>query len=328
MSQGDIEFILDKNVITVDRNGMVNWAELTEYNDYKISEVRRLARAKRLYLIDNTLLITVFPPEVFALFKNVYVLTYIPEGSTFLPYCDIFGLDYSIATITKKEDVYSLTDCEVGYDNDYRLNFSELVQICDEKKLQTKKRLSINWYTKASCDDVQDIATKVGSYYNTYVKKMCGKKPKVRDIMWTCPKDEQDRIAGKGFTRAKPTAEEKEKYNSIGKLDDYIKSLECFVPSNARATNMYRNRWALAYCLDININPYVEKFFANFDDDRAASGKAPVRLNKDAYSVSGLVQWICRSRVRDGLPVTLYLPSKRMQDLLKKWETDGLSCAS
>ena len=40
---------------------------------------------------------------------------------------------------------------------------------------------------------------------------------------------------------------------------------------------------------------------------------------KDAYALTELIQWVWRSRVRDGHPITLYLPSPRMRKLLKDW---------
>ena len=38
---------------------------------------------------------------------------------------------------------------------------------------------------------------------------------------------------------------------------------------------------------------------------------------KDAYALTELIQWVWRSRVRNGHPITLYLPSPRMRTLLK-----------
>ena len=44
-----------------------------------------------------------------------------------------------------------------------------------------------------------------------------------------------------------------------------------------------------------------------------------VKVNQDQYALSALVQWIFRSAIRDGKPITLYIPSERMRGLLVDW---------
>ena len=44
-----------------------------------------------------------------------------------------------------------------------------------------------------------------------------------------------------------------------------------------------------------------------------------VDVNEDAYALSIMVQWIWRSAIRDGNEIWLYVPSKRMRDLLTNW---------
>ena len=42
-------------------------------------------------------------------------------------------------------------------------------------------------------------------------------------------------------------------------------------------------------------------------------------MNEDLYSLSELIQWIYRSRIRNGEKINLYIPSKRMRELLIDW---------
>ena len=44
-----------------------------------------------------------------------------------------------------------------------------------------------------------------------------------------------------------------------------------------------------------------------------------VTVDQDQYALSALVQWIFRSAIRDGEPITLYIPSERMRGLLIDW---------
>jgi hypothetical protein len=43
---------------------------------------------------------------------------------------------------------------------------------------------------------------------------------------------------------------------------------------------------------------------------------------KDAYALTELIQWVWRSRIRKGEPITLYLPSPRMRRLFEEWLND------
>ena len=62
------------------------------------------------------------------------------------------------------------------------------------------------------------------------------------------------------------------------------------------------------------VNPFVNPIVAQY-----FSYKGDVVLDNDLYAVSNLIQWVCRSAVREGKPVNLYLPSARMRDLLNKF---------
>ena len=59
---------------------------------------------------------------------------------------------------------------------------------------------------------------------------------------------------------------------------------------------------------DQNVNPVVLRWLG--DSSRAFN---------DAYALTELIQWVWRSRVRRGEPITLYLPSPRMRRLFEEW---------
>ncbi|MNR36774.1 hypothetical protein D3C85_1547400 [compost metagenome] len=45
-------------------------------------------------------------------------------------------------------------------------------------------------------------------------------------------------------------------------------------------------------------------------------------MDQTLYALSEMVQFIWRSRIRDGKEINLYIPSKRMRELLKEWLND------
>ena len=47
--------------------------------------------------------------------------------------------------------------------------------------------------------------------------------------------------------------------------------------------------------------------------------KHGIEVDEETYALSIMIQWIWRSAIRDGKKVNLYIPSKRMRDLLNNW---------
>ena len=45
-------------------------------------------------------------------------------------------------------------------------------------------------------------------------------------------------------------------------------------------------------------------------------------INEDKLVLSEMLQWIWRSRIRDNKEIVVYIPSKRMRNLLKGWIED------
>lgn len=89
-----------------------------------------------------------------------------------------------------------------------------------------------------------------------------------------------------------------------------------WVPNMTRGTNRYRHCSHLFYLWDQNLNPRIAEFLG-VDSQR----------HRDMYAISELIQWVYRSRVRDGMPITLYLPSGRMRKLLQRWLDGELTLA-
>ena len=107
--------------------------------------------------------------------------------------------------------------------------------------------------------------------------------------MWTTFKDYQSDLTGKGYGKG-------------------------FVSLNMRATNAYRNRTAVAYIANRYLDPDIINFLKHH-------GCKP---NRNAFALSEMLQFIWRSAIRDEKEITLYVPSKRMRDLLLGWmETEG-----
>lgn len=87
-----------------------------------------------------------------------------------------------------------------------------------------------------------------------------------------------------------------------------------FLECNCRASNEYRNACYLAYLLNIYANPILKQWFY----------KHGITYSNDYFALSMLIQWVWRSCIRDGKEIVLYLPSKRMRELLAKWQDNAI----
>ena len=76
-----------------------------------------------------------------------------------------------------------------------------------------------------------------------------------------------------------------------------------------RATNEYKEKIAVAYIANRYFSPFLQNFFR-------AKG---VSVNQDLFALSELVQFLFRSRIREGKEIFVYIPSSRMRNLLEEW---------
>jgi hypothetical protein len=82
-----------------------------------------------------------------------------------------------------------------------------------------------------------------------------------------------------------------------------------FITFNAKAFNHLKDKKNLAYMVNVFLDPNLKKFLESKD----------VEVNGDYYSLSEMIQWIFRSRIRESHLINIYIPSKRMRDLLQHW---------
>lgn len=44
-----------------------------------------------------------------------------------------------------------------------------------------------------------------------------------------------------------------------------------------------------------------------------------IDVNEDLWALNDLLQWIFRSAIRNDEPISIYIPSRRMRELLLEW---------
>lgn len=172
-----------------------------------------------------------------------------------------------------------LVDFKPSRDFQQRLEMAKLINIYKGNLNSIgdeKYSLSVNWY-KQDDGTLQGILK--NHLYNWFNNINRGVSVKYR--LWTTFKNYKSNLKGKGYTNR-------------------------FVSSNIRATNQYRDTYILAYTCNKFIKPTINIFFK----------KRNITINQDLYALSEMLQWIWRSRIREGKSINIYIPSKRMRKLL------------
>lgn len=283
ISAKDIKILLNSKTIA-EEDGLLIWND-DEYDEEKgrFKDEMRRAKSHNLMQLEQGMYFWILPPELFALFKEVYVLTYMFESQELRCCFDLYGLKYEYIGTKKQNSTY--TFCDVS-EMDRREDIRDKVHILDHHKLNRigdgRGALSYTWYARNVARGGSDLMHQVKNNLQNLFRNIY--KAKSEDTMWTSFKSGANMLRGKGYWTA-------------------------FVPYNKRASNDYADKRYLAYCVNIFPRPWEQRFFQQ-------NGVRPL---DDMYALSSLIQWLFRSAIRNGKEVWIYIPSRRMRKLLEQW---------
>jgi hypothetical protein len=299
--KGDIKMMLNGGAIELGENGKVSWKEHPKF-DTTFSTVRDFALAGNLYLVNNVAFVWNFPAKIFDLFDQVLILTYMFDGQLQKYYYDLYNVQYDYFSVVRDNDRNELKPNLDAIED--RSNLRNLIHIYEGKMNEigeAKTALSKSWFEN-SHNKVKLKCLKANLY--NFLRNV-HKAPADR-ILWTTFKDYKRKIEGNGFRKEEPEIS----------LVEFGQA--CFTSFTLRATNKYRHKDVLAFCLNRYMNPIEKHFFEQQN----------VKIDEDLLALSDLLQWIFRSAVRDGKPVHIYIPSRRMRNLLKQWLNNEIHCSN
>jgi hypothetical protein len=229
--------------------------------------------------------IWLFPIKSFKAFKEIFVLTYLFDGQIQKWYYDFHNVEYKWYYATYEDDTYKIRKRPADYKP--QMIDKSLIQICDNDKLNRigdpETALSVTWYQRAQKNSL--LRDLRNNTLNWFFNIT---KSKSQFNLWTTFKEYKTKLQGKGYTKA-------------------------YISMNMRASNDYKDRTVLAYLCNRYVNPVTANFFT-FNN---------IPIDQDMYALSEMLQWIWRSAVRDGKPIKIYIPSKRMRNLLTNWLNTG-----
>lgn len=227
------------------------------------------------------------PKELFEVSEDMYILTYMFDCSTLRYFFDLNQIEYQYIYVNKDDaGIYSFTD-ELKYMPAYVAKLSDTIHIFENDKLNAignnRTSLSSTWYKNAvghkNDGRIERLRKNVGNYFKHYTTDI-----PASGRLWSTFKNGTGAIRSKGF------------YNS---------NLEF----NCKATNMYSDKKALAYCVNIFMHPDIKNYFI----------RRGIDADEDRQALSTMIQWIWRSAIRNGEEIWIYIPSRRMRTLLKNW---------
>lgn len=302
LKKSDMNILIKGEYIEVDDDGAITW--VGEDYDGRFNDIETMAKHNRLVMGNGNILLWLFPVDVFECFEEVYVLTYMFDGQTMRYYYDMYNLEYEYSSVRMIDGEFKLVEFEDG-----KKDIVDLIKICNDYKLnkigeKTKDRenpLSWNWYHDKYKNSEFEYFDIIKKNTTNFFRNKC--KAKSKDVLWTIYLGKYIDTIGES-EKKDPT----EKWRLMAQNSGY-QSKRCFASVTARATNDYSNRTCLAYLVNRFMNPVLERFFL----------KRNVRINKDAYALSEMLQWIFRSAIRNGEEINIYVPSKRMRNLLENW---------
>lgn len=253
----------------------------------------------------RNLFMSKIPPRLITSSKNVYVLTYMFEGSIMKTWLDIHEVEY-------------------GYYNPEGLRSNRDIKKIVQDKLhivstpRTLNKLNRNTNTGV----VINTAFSKNSYARWYrndpsvlddIRKACDntirhKFPPKSDVYYTVFKDWVDQVEGQRMKNIIQEFHEDMGEDIDIDLGSDIKS-DNFVAKNQKATNKYAHCNAAIYLCNTFPNLTVDSYISSLGQG----------INSDVYALSELIQWIFRGSIRKGEDMYVMIASERMGRLLADW---------
>lgn len=281
----DLATIVKAELAHVDEQGYLIWN--SQQYDGAYNKIKRLCNSRSVIVVKNTALVWVFPATIFKMFSDTYICTYLFDVQIQKYYFDLHGITYDYYRIIQDDKGrYKMIPKEPGYIDDtshIHINIYEgKKNDIGSSSKYSYYALSSTWYSKATNIQLKRVKDNlVGWFKNDLCKSPSDKN------LWTCYKNNQKDLQASPYTKG-------------------------FLACNARATNLYKDKTAVAYVINRFISPIVIGFF-EIHNIKISSEE------QEKYALSELLQFVWRSAIREHKEISLYIPSSRMRNILKEF---------
>lgn len=287
-SEHDMRLLEKSGYVTIDSSGVCSRTDKL-YSGGTFGELFKVMDTRPVVVVQDSpgsssasLLYARFPSAIFTEVDDVIIITYMFEGSEMNAYLDMIGAEYELIGVRRGEH----GEYEFGEYNEYIPEYAhhlgDMIHIeCYDRlnKIGANKTALSKGWYDRNPDKVDQVRKNLINFFCTQNK---GSDP--RERMFGYLNGTEAKIRSKGFYRSG-------------------------VVFNQRSTNDYRDKTVLAYPVNIFLNVGIKLFYQ----------KRGTPIDEDRYALAIMIQWIWRSAIRDGEKINLYLPSKRMRNLLIDW---------
>ncbi len=283
LTQSDRKLLFKDRLVYVEpETKRLRWNH-REHGNYrgKFDHIRNLCDNGNLVLFRDTALIWEFPTDFLKCFDQAFVLTYLFHGSPMSAYLRAEGLEHELKTLRSDELV-------------------PWAERSDETEVKEKLRGLITVY-EGPANTWGVSKGRENPFSSSWFKRrtpqeLASLKATVAHWFRRFAQTQASHNAWTAFTKVRPAL----------KGARYAKG---WIPNNAKGTNDHIERRSLAYLCNVFYQPMIKGFF----EDRG------IEVHEDLFALSEMVQWIWRSQIRRGDPITVFIPSRRMRSLLMEW---------
>jgi len=228
-----------------------------------------------------------FPTEFLECFEQVYVLTYLFQGSPMRSYLEAEGVEMNLRAVSgNRVQGYHLVPWNGHSERIQKAAIRELVTVYEGRgndigtPTGRRQPLSSSWFKNAETASLNKLRGNTVTFFKNHAKT------RSHENAWTTFKEHRTKLKGEGYS---------------GK--------GCWIPLNTKATNAFAHKQSMAYLANRFSLPVLKNFFEN----------RGIEVSDDLYAISEMVQVLWRTAIRNGEPVMLYIPSQRMRALFNVW---------
>lgn len=287
--QGDVDSLIESGYMSLNEHNQLDWiwSRLSAYD-----KMRDLADRGILYYVNKKALLWSFPDEVFKpdVFSSVVIFSYQFDYQLMSKYLSYFDFDYAMFYVEKDaNDKYFLLPYQDGgiHELEFRKFLKSKIHIIQDEKLNAIGNpegnrittLSSSWWKRNEKEYMKVLDDNLTTFFRYKTNAPASKRA------FTVFKQMKDRV---------------------GVHSKYVNS-KYWVASNKKATNQYRDRTAVAYCINRYASPDEVEFFRS----------KKLEIKQDELGLSELLQFLFRFSIREGKDMDVYIPSWRMRTLLE-----------
>lgn len=281
------EFYVNTGYFSIEKDGHVLATpdgakeELRLKNALDETLIRKI-KSRMIYYDGKKNFIEVIPTALFTHTKKLTVLTFLSEGALFLRFLRKCGIEYKVLRSINANK-----------------NFKQLAT----KNLSIKTIKAINniglGYAKQTTYPIKSKEVKTIRTALKNLKQRTLKNVELEKVIITCAKKNWYKKTKGVYDLNKP---------GIFSTDSRMFKGANWIPNTTRGTNNYSHCAHAIYLYEQNVNPILLNWLnANNDQFKAD------------FALTEMVQWIWRTRIRNGKPVDVYMPSSKMRTIIDDW---------